>query len=126
MPGRSAIVGVVGRSKQSRQARGASCRSIAYIHVQCTCTKPPSCLLPLPPPRSMCTFQRPIRKMCAWFHAWPRDDSSAPRAETRLTFFRDAGNLPIFISGTNVAQRTRPRTIKNLPLQGILKRLSQL
>ena len=51
----------------------------------------------------MRTFQRPIRKMCAWFHDWPRGGSSAPRAETRLhashLTFSGALAISLFISG---------------------------
>ena len=103
-----------GRSKQRRQAHGkrtASARQahgkrtasarragpLQHTHVQCTCTEPPSRLLPLPPLRAVHTFQQPIRWRVYSSTSLPRDGSSAPRVEVRLTFFRGAGNLPIHL-----------------------------
>ena len=67
-----------GRSKQTASAWRAE--PLQHTHVQCTCTEPPSRLLPLLPLRTVHTFQQPIGWRVYSPTSLPRDGSSAPRA----------------------------------------------
>ena len=59
----------------------------------------------LPPPRTMHTFQRPIRKMCAWFLSWPRV-AAVRRAQKLASLFFGALAISLFIFGAKHCSTT--------------------
>ena len=87
------VAGEVNRDgkRVARRAAPAYTRSV-HVHRAAEPSSPG-----LSPLRAVHTFEQPIRWRVYSSTSLPRDGSSAPRAEVRLTFFRVAVNLPIHL-----------------------------